>query len=75
MVDTHNLPGFVDMVALSPSGRVLLVEAKAKGGKHTAAQRKLLKDGWPVVTATCAEDVMKCSADDLPDQTGYYCET
>lgn len=50
-------PGLPDLI-VAYHGRVVLLEVKRRGGKLTPAQRKLIAEGWPVVTVECPVDAL-----------------
>jgi len=71
--ETHRLPGFVDAVGFGryPSSgfggmRVLhLIEIKSSAkADYTEGQKKMLADGWPILTLTSAADVRALMGDE-----------
>ena len=73
--ETHRLPGFVDAVAYgrNPTAHdayerttrmVYLIEIKSSAkADYTEGQKKMLADGWPILTLTSAADVRKLMGD------------
>jgi hypothetical protein len=64
VIDTSGLGNFVDLVVLSPRGRVVLVEAKtprSKAGrvKLTTSQQRLCDDGWPLVILRSRDEALQ----------------
>ena len=57
VVDTHEVPGFVDAVA-HRHGRVRLVEIKTAAGPLTASQAKLIAEGWPIQILRSVDDAI-----------------
>ena len=56
VIDTHTLPGFVDLVAKHAAWGLKLIEVKTAKGTLTPAQENLRSHGWPVVILRSVED-------------------
>ena len=68
--ETHRLPGFVDAVGyghavtIGLGRRMHLIEIKSSAkADYTEGQKKMIADGWPILTLTSAADVRRLMGD------------
>lgn len=60
VVDTHALPGWIDMVAWHPGRQVAaFIDAKSERGKPTESQQKLVDEGWPIRFIRSVEEAVR----------------